>query len=280
MFIKEIWRHPIKGCAGERLSIALIHPRGVHLDRQWMVVDERGMFVTQRSSGQLGVGIRSMCLVRVTVPGDGFVLAQAPHMPDLVFPVITNKPEACSVQVWNWQVKAIEVSRACSDWFTEYLSREKKGTYRLVQIAHHEERFAKTGNAQLGFADGFPFMIMSEATLAALNAQEELVGNPVRMNRFRPTLVLSDCLPHAEDTINLMIARGIVFRGQKLCDRCNVPAFEQETGIMDSRPLQALARYRRWSTEEGEKPKIWVGRNFVHHGTGYIYEGDRIEYFE
>jgi uncharacterized protein YcbX len=146
-----------------------------------------------------------------------------------------------------------------------------------VQIAPLEERIAKTGDAQLAFADGFPFMVVSQATLDHLNEQPELAGKPVPMARFRPSFVLSGCQPHGEDNISMMIADGIGFFGQKLCDRCSVPSFDQTTGVIDSRPLQALSRYRRWPSVEGEKPKIWVGRNFVHRGIGQLREGAPVE---
>ena len=271
--VSEIWQYPIKGCAGESLKYAPVSKRGFNYDRRWMVVDENGMFVTQRGQGSSGIGVRSICLVRAKIR-KRFCVVTAPGMTELIFPTMAHSFATCDVQVWDWRGIGIEVSRTCSDWFTEYLSRERPGTYRLVQIAEHVPRRAKTGTSHMSFGDGFPFLVTSEASLAEVNSR--IQGDPVSMNRFRPNIVISGCEAHAEDRMDHVFIGNVFLRGQKLCERCAVPATIQETGGMDSRPLAALATYRRWKDDEG-KMKVWFGRNFNHRGTGVIHRGSVLE---
>lgn len=269
--ISALYQYPIKGCAGERLIVGLVTARGFEADRRWLVVNEQGMFVAQRNSGPLGVGLRSMCLVRpyATRDADNLII-EAPEMGTLAVPKSSASKNILRVQVWSGQYSAVEVSPEASDWFTTYLSRERPGKYRLVQIADAEKRKAKTGDSELSFADAFPFLVISEASLSGLN--DKIVGKPVGMDRFRPNIVISGLDAHQEDKIDLLRISGVTFVGQKLCDRCEVPGINQDTATLDIRPNQALAQYRRLKDRDGV-PKIWFGRNFNHSGMGVIAEG-------
>lgn len=278
MFIKELWRYPIKGCAGEKVETLQVGQPNFNYDRNWMVVDENGMFVAQRAEGAIGVGHREMCLVRANVRTDHLNVT-APQMPLLVAPLEARSTELCDVQVWSWSGKAKEVSRASSDWFTEYLNRfdkpDKKKRYRLVQSVGLD-RAVDGSLSHLAFADGYPVLVLSQASLDHLNTLID--GSPVGMDRFRPNIVLGgEIQAHAEDKMELLRSdRGIILMGRKLCDRCSVPAIDQKTATVDSRPLTALATYRTWPDANG-KNKVWLGRNFTLHSAGTLGQYDKIK---
>ena len=46
--IASLWVYPVKSCAGVQVQEALLVETGLEFDRAWMVVDEHGVFVTQR----------------------------------------------------------------------------------------------------------------------------------------------------------------------------------------------------------------------------------------
>lgn len=189
--VEAIYRYPIKSCAGIKLDEAQISHRGILFDRQLMVVDERGMFVTQRSGNTYGnIGIRCMCLITPKVQmKQPYIKVAAPDMTDLLLdPFQVDTP--VSAQIWGDVVEAVELSRYVSEWFTTYLSRERPGRYRLVRMRAGYQRKVSQGEAVTGFADAFPFLVTSRESLGELNRR--MGGTPVGMDRFRPNIVISD----------------------------------------------------------------------------------------
>jgi hypothetical protein len=257
------------------LDEALIGDQGIMLDREYMVVDERGMFVSQRNGktgDDLTYGVRSMCLIAPSIRGNNLTVS-APDMPGLEFPLYQATGEKLKVRVWKSVCEAQEISPMVSAWFTEYMSRERPGRYRLVRMSDNFTRASSAGFALTAFSDGFPFLVVSQESLDELNRR--ITGAPVAINRFRPNIVISGCsTPHAEDTMDRIEINGVIFQGHWICDRCPMPGVEQETAKKDGRPLLALAKYRRM--KEGSD-KVQFGRNFNHLCPGRIRVGDEVE---
>jgi uncharacterized protein YcbX len=116
-------------------------------------------------------------------------------------------------------------------------------------------------------SDGYPFMMIGQASLDELNSHLE---SDLPMNRFRPNMVFTGGTPYQEDTINEFIISGIHFNGVKLCARCNVTTINQDDASKGKEPLKTLARYR------SKNKKIYFGQNVVHKGTGTIAVGDEL----
>src|SRR5262249_19187395 len=155
-------------------------------------------------------------------------------------------------------------------WLSDYLGQK----CRLVRMADFtvrrlDERYAKDG--EVGFADGYPFLLISEASLSDLN---ERLAEPVPMNRFRPNIVTSGSGSYAEDRWKTIRIGTLEFRVVKPCDRCVITTVNQSTGDKGIEPLRTLATYRK--SEAG----VIFGQNLVHQGTGSIYVGDSIEILE
>jgi uncharacterized protein YcbX len=232
-----------------------------------MIVDRRGMFVAQRGERGLGVGIRTMCLLETATQGQCLVLT-APGMSSLSLPLAGAAGDFVEVRIWSSRCVAVDQGSEAAQWVTEYLSRERPGRYRLVRMPEDGTRVAKRGPAELAFADGYPFLIISQASLDDLNRR---LAEPLPMNRFRPNLVLAGCAPYAEDTMAHLRIGPVEFFGMTLCLRCPIPTTNQLTAERGKEPLRTLATYRR--TEGG----VVFGRNFNHRGSGRIVLGDAVQ---
>lgn len=265
--IAELHCYPVKSCRGITLTRAEIGTMGLKYDRQWMIINEHGMFVAQRESGGRGVGIISLCHIETAFAGTELEL-QAPDMPTLRTPLNGSGEEIKIVRIWNTTCHAYDQGDDAATWLTHYLSRERPGNYRLVRMSEDEHRSSHQGEGRLAFADGYPFLITSEASLADLNRR---LTEPLPMNRFRPNIVLSGCEPYAEDTIDRFSVGDVEFTGGPLCVRCPITTTNQLTGTRGKEPLRTLATYRR--TPEG----VVFGRNFNHRGTGTIAVGEEVE---
>lgn len=281
--VSALWYCPIKGTGGVWHTIngesVSVDERGILHDRQWLVVDGRGMFVSQRQGTTAGVAIKRMCLISSRIDREELVVT-APEMPELRIP-LRQTGKVVSVQVWsNASLTGVEQGREANEWFSRFLSKERSGSYRLVRMASNCRRMSKHGTAALGFHDAFPFMIISDASLGNLNGMLMANGgDAVTADRFRPNVWLRGCEPHQEDHFSSVRIGEITFEGQTLCERCVTTCINQKTGEQGKEPLATLASYRRGAlVGVDEKPNgVFFGRNFNHLNPGRLAVGDEVQ---
>jgi uncharacterized protein len=233
--------HPIKSCAVVTLDDVLLIETGFEFDRAWMVVDAAGRFVTQRE-------LPRMALVQQTLKHSELVL-RAPGM--LALHLALDAVETrCRVTVWNDEVAAYDMGDLAAQWFSDFLG----WPLRLARFDPEQRRLSSrdwTGEleAQNAFADGFPILVTSTASLVELNRRLAAQGEAaVTMARFRPNLVLDGLDAHGEDhldEISFATAEGpIVLKLVKPCSRCSIPDVEPGTGEPGHAVGDVLAAYR------------------------------------
>jgi len=235
--------HPVKSCAGIAVDEALLVETGLDLDRAWMVVDERGDMLTQREWPRLA-------LVQPALRGSEMVL-RAPGM--LALHVRLDTVEAATrVRVWDDVVKAYDMGALAAQWFSDFIGSGLK--LRLARFDPEQQRLSDpqwTGElqAESAFADGFPLLVASTASLADLNSRLAARGAaPVTMQRFRPNLVLEGLQPYDEDHIEEIAFETpegpVRLRLVKPCTRCSIPNVDPTTADTGTEPGATLAGYR------------------------------------
>jgi uncharacterized protein YcbX len=169
-------------------------------------------------------------------------------------------------RVWDSVGSALEHPSG-SRWFSELLNDDVS----LLYMPDSERRDVNPNRARPGdivsFADGYPLLLMSEASLADLNQR---LAEPIEMRRFRPNLVISGCEPYAEDGFATLRIAGLSFRGVKRCERCVVTTIDPDTAEQSKEPLRTLSHYR---LDDG---KVWLGMNLIHDGCGTLRLGDAV----
>ena len=263
--VGALYVYPMKSCRGIPLDHALVGRMGINYDRQWMIVDQHGMFVAQRSGAQ-GVAVASLCLIQTAIE-NGLLRLTAPEMPPLDLPLAGTTGVTRSVQVWNSRTTGIDQGEDAATWVTTFISRERPGSYRVVRMPDAGTRPAKLGNSMLAYGDAYPFLILSSASLADLNSR---LDTPLGLDRFRPNIVLEGCTPYEEDHLDSLSINGIRFDGTTLCLRCAITTTNQMTAERSKEPLRTLATYRRVS--DG----VVFARNYSHAGEGPVRVGDRV----
>jgi uncharacterized protein YcbX len=260
-FISELVIYPIKSCYGITLSEATITSAGLMTqyiyDREWMVVDEEGCFLTQRAYPQ-------MAQIVPRIKSDTLEL-RAPGMLRLEVPLDLPHPDESSVrtvQVWNDVVPAYDCDEMAATWFSKVLGTP----CRLVRFHPDAKRRAKSkwvGELEVPtlFSDGYPVLVISSASLDELNQRLTAQGRAaLPMNRFRPNLVISDTLPHEEDMADTLTMGDVVLKPVKPCARCSIPSVDQETGQTGDDPRDILSAYRANARVNGA---ITFGMNAV-----------------
>ena len=240
--VSGLFVHPVKSCAGVALREARLMDTGLDLDRAWMVVDAEGRFVTQREQPR-------MALVRPQIRSLEVVL-RAPGM--LALHLGINEVEKpARVQVWGDALDAWDMGDVAGQWFSDFLGRPG---LRLARFDPEVTRLATTQwtgevDAPIEFADGFPLLVVGEASLAELNQRLAAAGHAaVGIERFRPNIVLAGLQAHDEDRLHelrIATAEGeVVLRLVKPCPRCPIPNVDPASGQSSPEVLQTLSAYR------------------------------------
>jgi uncharacterized protein YcbX len=247
---------------GIALEHAQLDERGFRLDRRWMLVDDDGVFISQREAHKLA-------LVDVALADDGLVI-NAPGLETLhVTPVGEGQPMRS--RIWRDVVDALPVSAEADAWFSTFLCMSSRlvfmpgTTHRIVDRAYvPEERV-------VGFADGFPLLIIGQGSLDLLNDKLVAQGlSALPMRRFRPNIVIADSRPHEEDEWTQIRIGAVDVDVVKPCARCVITTVDPETAAAGREPLRTLATYRKRGSH------VLFGQNAVHRQLGSISVGDAV----
>ncbi|MBC3928879.1 MOSC domain-containing protein [Undibacterium sp. CY21W] len=274
--ISELTMYPIKSCAGIALTEAVITASGLSYagvcDREWMLVDESGLFLTQREYPR-------MACLRITIAGDT-LRVDTDAMATLSILLKANADaQKITVQIWETEVIADDAGEEAAIWFSQALGTR----CRLVRFSPQAQRYANTkwtGDtlAPTRFADGYPLLLIAQASLEDLNRRAIAQGRQaVPMNRFRPNIVIDGVEAFEEDyAASYLLKNGIQLRPVKPCPRCPIPAVDQLTGEVGASPVDILQSYRANPIVDGE---ITFGMNVIlEQGAGLVLRvGDEVE---
>lgn len=261
--LNGLFRYPVKSLKGSGLTRTMLDARGVSLDRHWMLVDSDGIFISQRK-------LPRMILVRTQIASDRLTL-QAPGMPNLLVAPESSGDESMAVKIWDDECVARCVGEGADLWLSEFLHRECRLVYLPDdQLRQVDLNYAVEGD-QTGFSDGFPLLLLSEASLQDLNHR---LPEPLPMERFRPNLVVSGCEPYAEDQWRRIRIGEIEFLVVKPCSRCAITGVNPEDARTGPEPLQTLNSYRRQGN------RVYFGQNIIHETKGELALGMEVEVLE
>jgi uncharacterized protein YcbX len=250
--------YPVKAAAGLAPERWEVDAFGFRHDRRWMVVDTGGRMLTQRS-------YPSLARVRPSVGPDTLRL-ETSGMPSLELPLRPHATVSTTVTVWDDRCAAVWMGELAARWFSDLLNADCSLVFMPESTVRPTNPLFAVGN-RVSFADGYPFLLISEESLAGLNRR---LARPLPMNRFRPNLVIAGGAAHDEDLLGAFRIGSVAFRIVKPCDRCVVTTTDQETGIRGPEPLRTLATYRRHGKQ------VLFGQNVVHEGVGSLRVGDPI----
>jgi hypothetical protein len=268
--------YPVKSCRGVAVTSAEVDARGFVGDRRFLVIDADGRFLTQRVHPR-------MALIETALTNDRLLLS-SPRFSTVAVPLsgIRSPVSQISAMIWRDTVTADDCGDEPAAWLSAFLGLP----CRLVRAGAAYARpipdrklpdpllrgvaEGRGVSHEVSFADAFPFMLLSEESLADLNGR---LDAPLPMNRFRPNLVVAGGAPYAEDAWGRFRVGSVVFHGATRCGRCVVTTTDQFTAERGKEPLRTLATYRRDAAGD-----VMFGRNLLHETkTGSLRVGDAVE---
>jgi uncharacterized protein len=251
--------YPIKSARGILLEESEVDGFGLRHDRRWMLVNPSGEFFSQRTHPRLA-------LITPTID-EGTLRISAPEMPPLDLPLHPTDTVRSRVVVWGNICPATWLGPNAADWFSEFLDCACSLVYMPDSVMRPADPAFAPPATRVSFADGFPFLLISEESLADLNRR---LAEPLPMNRFRPNLVVAGGEPYAEDQWQRIEIGGIPMRVVKPCGRCVVTTTDQATAERGKEPLRTLATYRKQGGE------VMFGQNALHERQGHLRVGDPV----
>lgn len=269
MHLAGVFIYPVKSLRGVSVPHCDVDELGLVGDRRFLIVDPQDRFLTQRALPRMALIETILRPDTLTLSSEGAGHVTVGRAPDSTARVL-------SVSIWKSEGLLAE---DCGDEPAQWLTAFLRTPCRLVRLGPRFLRPILKETAgpgdRVGFADAFPFLAVSEASLDTLN--DRLIGEggePVPMNRFRPNLVLAGCTAHTEDTWPRLQIGSITFRAGGPCIRCVITTTNQFTAERGPEPLRTLATYRRDPASPGE---VQFGQNLLHETKrGTLTVGDPI----
>lgn len=257
--VDSLFIYPLKSAGGIPLKTAEVLPEGFRHDRAWMVIDQKGKFMSQRLHPK-------MALIKTALADNGIQLA-ASGMQDALIPFEAEGAFTEGV-VWDDLCEVQEVSTLLNEWISDYMQeacrivKMKKGAVRPVDPRYR----VKESDTTL-FSDGFPYLVTTTASLKDLS---DRTGMELAMIRFRPNIVVKNSVPFEEDSWRKITIGPMLFHLVKPCGRCSIVNVDPATGKRGDEPLKTLNSYRK------QEKKILFGVNAIAEGSGTISLGDPV----
>lgn len=268
LLISSINIYPVKSLKGISLAAAPLTKRGFVFDREWMVTDRSGRFLTQRElplMSTISTQLQGSDPSRIDTAETLVLSAQNGESISISLKERERNEPDYEVKVWKSDCLAVSEGQEAADFLSTVLSKE----VMLVRMKAGFQRPVSDGfEGIVGFADGYPLLAISDASLDDLNDRLEY---PIEMNRFRPNLTISGAEPFEEDEIEEAQVGSLKFRFAKPCARCEITTIDQDCGVRGKEPLRTLSTYRKIDG------KINFGQNLLHDGEGELSVGQTMQ---
>lgn len=271
--VTDLVIYPIKSCSGIKISKAVVTRKGLQYDRIFVIVDAKNNFISQRQHPKMAQIKTDIDFASKTLRISG------KNMPPMFLGL--EEPdvgEVRTVRVWGDSIEGTDMGDDAAAWVTKFIGVPAR-IVRFVDsfVRKTDPEFAPNG--QSSFADGFPFLIASQASLQAVN---DKLDTKIPMDNFRPNIIVDGKQPFEEDTWKSVEIHNMKYSVCKPCSRCKMPNVDQTTGVMDAdlRVSEALKTFRtgkQLGLRETWKNNVYFGQNLDHEGKeGEIRVGDDV----
>jgi len=254
--------YPLKSAKAINLTHSHVSEMGLEHDRRFIISDMQGQFITGRTQPKIST-------IKIEVSAQGIMLS-APHMPPIAFIFKELQQDYTDVTVWGTAIQGQRCSDDMNRWLTKFLGVD----CQLLYFGDKSSRQVANVDKQVGFADGYPLLLISQASLDELNLS---TTRPIDMRQFRTNLVVTGCEPFAEDTWKRIKIGDAEFELVKSCERCIFTTLSpgQTHFADDKEPLKTLSLFRK--DNDG---RIDFGQNLISHNDAEIKLGDNVEVLE
>ncbi len=262
MEVSGLYIYPVKSLGGISLESSEVGLKGLKYDRRYVLVNDNGVFVSQRT-------IAKMCLLKVSKEEGGFEVEHVESGDKLIIPLALENGKKVKVKIWDDEVNCILADNRMNEWFTEKLGINLRLCFQPDdEIRKTDPKYSITNEDQTSLSDGYPILIVSEESIAEIN---ERCPEQIDILRFRPNIVIRGGGAFEEDDLGEFKLGSTKLVGVKKCARCQVVNIDYKTSLSGAEPLKSLSGFRKLGN------KVLVGMNIIVQGSGKIVLNDIIE---
>jgi uncharacterized protein len=259
--ISHLYVYPIKSLGGILLDQVELSDRGFRYDRRFVLIDDNNRFISQRE-------VARMALLHTVICGNKLMVFEKGNSADMLeLDLMPAGGDLVAVTLFKDDSEGMLLGEAINGWFSKKLDMKCRLVYMPDGVKRKVDHVYAHNNEITAFSDGFPVLMIGQASLDDLNNR---VHHFLPMNRFRPNIVFSGGVAFEEDTMKEFEISGIHFFAVKPCARCVVTTIDQETGLKGKEPLRTLNQYRQLNK------KLYFGQNILYKGEGVLKMGDAL----
>ena len=259
--LSRLFIHPVKSMRGTAVSQSLVRPAGLAWDRLFMITDTEGTFITARRFPE-------MVLFTPLILAEGLFLQAKDGSQAMVrFDEFSSGGE--TTEVWGSRFDAYIAPDNINRWLSAFFPHP----VQLRWIGENPARRVKRApDVPLGFADGYPFLLMNERSFHDL---QNRCPAGLRIEQFRPNLVVSGAPAWDEDTWSVIRVGEVTFDVAKPCSRCVLTTVSTERGVAHpaGEPMKTLKTFRQAADKSGD---IDFGLNLIARNSGVVRCGDDV----
>ncbi|XP_038653614.1 molybdenum cofactor sulfurase isoform X2 [Scyliorhinus canicula] len=256
--LANIYLYPIKSCAAVEVKKWPIGKQGLLYDRNWMIVNQNGVCLSQKQEPRL-------CLIHPHIDLDqGIMTINAEGMDPIIMSLEEEDGKQlplqfCQTKVCGDRVKGLDCGENVARWISAFLGRRSflirqcSNFHRTLKKQHMQvQNQALIQSPSLSLVNEAQYLLINKASILHLKEQilqrggtcdsnsAEALTTEELIHRFRANLVISTMRPYEEDDWAVIDIGGVSFQIVGLCSRCQMICINQENGKRSTEPLQTL----------------------------------------
>jgi molybdenum cofactor sulfurtransferase len=249
--------YPLKSCHGIQVASWKLCNEGPLYDREWTLVDDKGVYLSQKHYPKMSlikpsIDLQQGIMLLDLYPTGRIITLKLDYFPNSII----NDCDVCGSKVDG----LIYRDPAINDLLSEFLGVK----CFLVRKNPDKERLSRTGQqdsrkSAIKFANDAQFLLVTRSSMDDLNIRlktrykdtKDLSGcnyenSDWLIDRFRPNLVVEGNLePYIEDLFKYIRIGDIELEVIGGCNRCSMICVDQATLQVQNEPLKSLMQYRR-----------------------------------
>ncbi|MCY4044456.1 MAG: MOSC domain-containing protein [Cellvibrionales bacterium] len=261
MKVADCWVHPIKSLAGFKVPRLTFDQKGPEEDRRFMLVDDRGKFVTQRQKSQLSQ-------VNVQPEPSAYLLTSPDGTNTLRLNKIGAEGKRIPSRVWEDALDLYDQGDEAARFFSTICEQSVRLVYQSAACQRSIDPDYDNANREVSLADGFPVLLINQASIDVLTND---YGRLILPERFRANILVSGLDAFEENTFREITIGEQVFEVVKPCSRCVIPTIDPKTGIKEPKVWQTLKKHCL-----GEDGQIYFGQNLIPKNRSQVRQGDAV----
>lgn len=264
MKIVELNIYPVKSLGGISLQEARLTSKGLMYDRNWMLLDESGIFMTQRNHPK-------MALIDTQIKNGDLIFSHKKTNSVASIPILNNYGVTLRTKVWSTSCEVQKVD-TIGEWFSNIFGFKCNLVFFPKKNVRTKETEEGVEKRIASLADKSPILIANTASLKELNGR---LDAPIPMNRFRANIIGNGKNAYEEDNWKSIKIAGTTFETVEICGRCKLINVNHLTAETSKEPLETLSTYRKMDHEikfgmrmncnvaEGTEPVIKLGDEII-----------------